>query len=451
MLEKFGESLTAWARRNMPDPFLFAILLTFLSLILGLLLTSHSLEKMLGFWKQGFWVFLKFSMQMCMILVTGYALASTDLVRHIIHKIADLPKNSPSAASLVCFVAVITGFINWGLGIIVGALTAREVALRAHKRGILVHYPLLGAAGYMGLAVWHGGLSGSAPLKLAERGHELQDMVGVIPVENTLFSPLNLIVSVMLMVCLPLLFRALSPSNEKDMLTIDQVIPHINSEGSEQPQIQEPSSTNLAKRLERSRLISFLTGICGVGILVVQAYRSGSFELSLNQVNFLFLFMGILLHKTPIAYVNAISDAASACSGIILQFPFYSGIMGMVKSSGLISIIVQTIQSIATPSTLSIFTFFSACLVNIFVPSGGGQWMVQGPIVLQSAQEMGVPVNKVIMAFCYGDQWTNLFQPFWALPLLGITGLRASQIMGYCITVMLIGFLVFPMTLVLFS
>ena len=451
-IEGVGDRITNWAGRNMPDPFVFALILTFLSFSLCLIFTPHGVLEILGSWKNGFWVFLKFSMQMCLILVTGYALASTHLVRTLIGKIANLPQSTASAASLICLVAIFTGLLNWGLGLIVGALTAREVALRASQRGVLMHYPILGAAGYMGLAVWHGGLSASAPLSLAATGHALENIVGTISIQQTLLSPLNLSVTCVLILGLPILFRVLSPSSKQSLITVDEILGcgNLNYPVSTK-ELSSPGGTSLASKLEDSHLISFLIASFGIGMVILEYVKADSLELNLDQVNFIFLFLGILLHKTPIQYVRAISEAISACSGIVLQFPFYAGIMGMVKGTGLITLIVQGVQTFATPATFGIFTFFSACVINLFVPSGGGQWMIQGPIVIQSAKEMGIPIETAVMAFCYGDQWTNLFQPFWALPLLGITGLRVNHVMGYCILIMFVGFLFFPAILYLFS
>ena len=185
-----------------------------------------------------------------------------------------------------------------------------------------------------------------------------------------------------------------------------------------------------------------IVGIAGL-IIVGQYFWKNGFKLNLDIVNFTFLAVGILLHRTPINYVRAVAEGTKGCSGIILQFPFYSGIMGMMKLSGLIVVIAGWFVAISNQYTFPLLTFISAGLVNIFVPSGGGQWAVQGPVIVEAAKAMGVDYTKVIMALAYGDQWTNLFQPFWALALLGLTGLKARQIMGYCMTVMFIGFIFF--------
>jgi short-chain fatty acids transporter len=355
---------------------------------------------------------------MCLILVTGYALATTRVVRKVIDALADIPKNSASAAALIGAVAIVAAYINWGLGLIVGALMARQVALRGYQKKIPMHYPLLGTAGYLGLACWHGGFSGSAPLLVATDKHFLLDKIGIIPVTQTLLSPMNIIVGIGLVILLPILMKMLTPKSETEMVGIDQVLPNVDSL------------------------------LMGLAIVVWYFYTNG-FALNLDIVNFTFLFVGIILHRRPINYVNAIVEGTKGCSGIILQFPFYSGIMGMMKFSGLVAVISGWFVAISNQMTFPLLAFLSAALVNIFVPSGGGQWAVQGPILVDAAHALGVSYPKTIMALAYGDQWTNLFQPFWALALLGITGLKARQIMGYAMTVMFIGFVYFLLALLI--
>jgi short-chain fatty acids transporter len=402
---------------------------------------------MLKHWNKGFWTLLVFSMQMCLILVTGYALATTKIVRRGIEALADIPKTGAGAATLVALVAIIAAYINWGLGIIVGALMARQVALRGYEKKVAMHYPLLGAAGYAGLAVWHGGFSASAPLLVATDGHFLADKIGIIPVSQTLFSPMNIVVALFLIIGLPFLFRFLNPLDESEIVTIDKVLPNIDdylSEKEKDP--EEQRRDTVASKLENSMIISIIVGVMGL-IIVVWYFATKGFKLNLNIVNFTFLFVGILLHRTPINYVHAITEGTRGCAGIILQFPFYSGIMGMMKFSGLIVVIAGWFVAISNQFTFPLFTFISAALVNIFVPSGGGQWAVQGPVIVEAAKTIGVGYPKAIMALAYGDQWTNLFQPFWALALLGLTGLKARQIMGYCMAVMLIGIVFFLLAL----
>ena len=283
---------------------------------------------------------------------------------------------------------------------------------------------------------------------MATEGHFLADKIGIIPVSQTLFSPMNIVVALFLIIGLPFLFRFLNPIDESEMVTIDKVLPNIDDYLSEKDKdSEEQRRDTVASKLENSMIISIIVGVMGL-IIVVWYFATKGFTLNLNIVNFTFLFVGILLHRTPINYVRAITEGTRGCAGIILQFPFYSGIMGMMNFSGLIVVIAGWFVAISNQLTFPLFTFISASLVNIFVPSGGGQWAVQGPVIVEAAKTIGVGYPKAIMALAYGDQWTNLFQPFWALALLGLTGLKARQIMGYCMAVMLIGLVFFILALV---
>ena len=444
MLEKMGNYFCNWARKYMPDPMIFAILLTILTYILGILLTKSSPFQMILYWYKGFWVLLKFGMQMCVILVTGYALATTELVQKFLKWLASIPKSTAAAACLVAFVACVAGLINWGLGVIVGAIFALEVGRQGYLNNRKFHYPLLVAAGYSGLAVWHQGLSGSAPLLVATPGHFLEKEIGVIDVSQTLGSTLNIVLIVVLLILIPLVFFLMAPRKEEDIVTIDPALCKIGEEKGEPKE-----NWTFADRLENSVVLSMIIGIGGL-IYIVYYFATKGFKLNLNIVNFTFLMVGILLHKRPIQYVRAVSEGVRGCAGIILQFPFYAGIMGMMKLSGLVGVIAGWFVAISNTTTYPVFTFISAAIVNLFVPSGGGQWAVQGPIIVKAAEALHFSIPKTVMALAYGDQWTNLFQPFWALPLLGICGVRARDIMGYCMTLMFLGIPVFILALLIF-
>lgn len=439
MIKWMGDYFSAWARKYMPDPFIFAILLTFLTYILGIIFTPSGPFKMILHWYEGFWSLLTFAMQMCLILVTGYALATTKIVQSLLRRLASLPKTTSGAAALVSAVAIIAAYINWGLGLIVGAVLSLEVARQGFKNGRMFHYPLLVAAGYMGLATWHQGFSGSAPLLVATKGHFLEKEIGIIPIKETLFSPINIVLIIAMLVFIPLVLYLMAPKEESEIKTILDYKPDALRE-------EEKKETErewvFADRLENSMILSMLIGLAGI-IYIVYYFKTKGFDLNLDIVNFIFLIAGIILHKTPVNYVRAISEAARGCAGIILQFPFYAGIMGMMKFSGLVKVIAGWFVAISGPATYPMLTYISACIVNIFVPSGGGQWAVQGPVMVEAAKVLQVSIPQTVMAVAYGDQWTNLFQPFWALPLLGITGLRARDIMGYCMAVMFLGFPIF--------
>jgi short-chain fatty acids transporter len=199
----------------------------------------------------------------------------------------------------------------------------------------------------------------------------------------------------------------------------------------------EKAELTPADRLENSQLLSLLIGLLGISFLIYYFVKNG-FALNLDIVNFLFLFIGILLHKTPMQFLKAVTESVKNASGIIIQFPFYAGLMGIVTSSGLVAILANSFISISNEHTFHLFTLWSAGLVNFFVPSGGGQWAVQGPVMLEAAQNLGVSMSRTAMAVAWGDAWTNMIQPFYALPALAIAGLKAKDIMGYGLVIMLI-------------
>ncbi|BBM87879.1 short-chain fatty acid transporter [Candidatus Uabimicrobium amorphum] len=431
MLNNFSKKLCDLAEKYMPEPFTLATMITFFVCAIAVLFTPTTSTQVLEYWYKDFWSFLPFSMQMCMILVTGFALSTTTVVKKMIRYIARWPKNNVQATFVVSFISIFFGFINWGLALIIGAFLARQVAIEGRRKNISLHYPILGAAGYMGLAVWHGGLSGSAPLLLATKGHFLEKFTGIVPVYTTLFSPLNIACTIILLIGIPVFLAALAPRNEDEMVTFCE-------------QIEEEDDISSAKSY-----VGVFLGLVGC-VYIIQHLWIQQKNFDLNILNFSFLFIGILLHRDLDNYFHAVKGGVKACAGIILLFPFYAGIKGIMVHSGLAQNIAQAFADISSSTTLPIYTFISSGITNFFIPSGGGQWIVQGDIVIQSSQQLGISTHKATLAFCYGDQWTNLLQPFWALALLEITGLRAKDIMGYCMAVMLVGIPVFITLLYIF-
>jgi short-chain fatty acids transporter len=354
--------------------------------------------------------------------------------------------NTSNAVLLVAGTTMIVSFFNWGLGLIFGAILARKVAEAAQLRNFKINYPLVGASGYVGLMIWHGGISGSAPLKVAENGHLASLMAGVsdhniigqlpdfIPFSDTVFSTFNLVLFGILLVLIPLVLYRLGKKAEVATTNL----PIYKGATSEK--------TGLIgmERLDHSKVFGR-----GFGLIILLAFfyqylgALGNLAITPNLLNFFMLGLALLLHGSFSSFLNALEEAVKGASGILIQFPLYFGIMGIMRDSGMIVQISDFFVSIATARTLPIVTFFSAGLVNIFVPSGGGQWAIQGPIVVESALKLGVPLPRAIMALAYGDQITNMLQPFWALPLLGITKLKAREILPYTLLLMLIGSAVF--------
>ncbi len=481
-----GSSISRVFERTAPDPFVLAVLLTLVTAGLALGLgdfpgkaeDASSAVYLLDAWRagDGLWKFLAFGMQMCLVLVTGHALAASGPVRALLGGLAGLPRSPAQAAAMVGLVSASFGLVNWGLGLIFGALLARDVARSLEARGVRAHYPLLAAAGYCAMAVFHGGLSGSAPLTMTSADGAakvlpagmLERFEGGVPLGETIFSPMNLVATAGLLVIVPAVLWLLTPGAGEDVRTIgayddarrhpEKAAPspgHPQRDGEDAvraPRASEgggpparaggsseeggTSSRSLPDWLHETPVLAWVLGLA----LLAGVWRYGSVSglgrVGLNEINALMLGLGLILHGSTASYVRAVEDGAKGCAGVILQFPLYAGIMALLVSSGLVESFSAWLSASAGETGLPLLTFVSAGVVNLFVPSGGGQWGIQGPIVLEAGASVGVPPGKLIMAVAYGDQLTNLLQPFWALPLLAITGVRAREIVGYTCVLM---------------
>lgn len=451
MLHRLGESLSAFFRATAPDPFVIAILLTMLTFLLGWTVSDGppaDLETstplwLLDQWQGGFWNLLAFAMQMCLILVTGHALASSKPVASVLGRVAGVPRTARQAVALTAAIAMSAGLVNWGFGLIVGAILARDVERSLRSRGVRTPAGLLPAAGYTCMLTWHGGLSGSAPLKATDEagqidvlGPDLAAQIGAIPVNGSLFGTLNLIATPGLMLLVIGLLMLLCPSGHMDDAT-----PAPVKETERRDDGIEADDLGVVPRfLERSFVAAWLLAAPAVIYLAVRFGADGFAALTLNTANLAFLALGLIMHGSTRSYGRAVEDGVRGCAGIIIQFPLYAGIMGIMSGTGMARDFSQWLVDLAggREAGLAASTFASAGLVNLFVPSGGGQWAIQGPIAMQAAADAGASPSKLLMAVAYGDQLTNMLQPFWALPLLGICRARAQDVVGYTAIIMLV-------------
>ncbi|MFD1795395.1 short-chain fatty acid transporter [Paracoccus aurantiacus] len=425
MLRILSRPATRLMERYLPDAFIFVLVLTIIAMLAALGIQRTNPIELIRIWGTGFWELLSFSMQMLLVLVTGYILASSPPVRKVLASLATQAKSPGAAIVMVTLVSLAASWLNWGFGLVVGAIFARELA-----RHVKVDYRLLVASAYSGFVIWHGGISGSIPLTVATEGHFTADQIGVIPTSETIFAWWNLLIVGVLVVVLPIANRMMMPRPEETVL----VDPRVLGNDEDQPRLR--SDATPAERLENSRILIYLVGIPGIIWLILHFAAGGG--LNLNVVNFAFLFIGLTLHGTARSVLAALDDAVKGGAGIVIQFPFYAGIMAIMTGTGLAATMSEWFVSISSATTLPFWSFISAGIVNIFVPSGGGQWAVQAPIMLPAAEALGADISKVIMGVAWGDAWTNLLQPFWALPMLGIAGLKARDIMGFCVVLLLI-------------
>ncbi|WP_372399519.1 TIGR00366 family protein [Azospirillum sp. HJ39] len=423
-----SRALTWLVSRYLPDPLVFAILLTVLTFALAWWLTPSGPVALVQMWGGGFWNLLAFSMQMALVLVTGHALASSEPIRKVLGRVASIAKTPAQGVMLVCFAAAVTNIVNWGFGLVVGAMFAREVARRVPKSD----YRLLIASAYIGFMTWHGGFSGSVPLVAATKGNPMEKTVGLIPIGDTLFTGYNIGITLALIVVLPLICWMMHPK-ASEVVAVDPAL--LKPEASTRRVLGPDASP--AERLEESRILGFVVGAFGLVYLFLY-FRAKGFDLNINTVNLIMLIAGVILHGTPMAYARAVANAARGTAGIMIQFPFYAGIQIMMEHSGLGGLITNWFVDVATKETFPVLAFLSSGLINFAVPSGGGHWVVQGPFIMPAAQQLGVDLGKAAMAIAYGEEWMNMAQPFWALPALAIAGLGVRDIMGYCATALIL-------------
>ncbi|PKG48793.1 short-chain fatty acid transporter [Halomonas sp. MES3-P3E] len=440
MIKHFTNGCVRLFDRYLPDPFVLVVLITLVVFCAGILFEGQSPVAMLDHWRGGFWSLHTFAMQMALILLTGFIVAKAPLFTRLVERIASVARTPERAIVLVTLTSLIVTWVNWGIGLVIGAILARELA----RRVPLVDYRLLIASAYSGFLVWHGGLSGAVPLTLATPGHFLESSIGLIPTSQTLLSSFNLFILAALLVALPLTNR-LMMRNIDQPVTLQEVV-EVHPEVL--PAKSDDDDMRPAQRLERSVWLARLIGAMGLAAMAVYALANGG-GLTLDVVIFALLFIGILLHGTLRRYLDCVQEGISGASGVLIQFPFYAGIMGMMSASGLTSSMAQLFIEHATPATLPALSFISAGIINIFVPSGGGQWAVQGPILMEAAQALNADIAKVAMAFAWGDSWTNMLQPFWALPALAIAGLKARDIMGFCAVILLVSGIIIGGTLLI--
>lgn len=466
-IERVGYRVADIVERWMPSPFLFAILLTYLVFVAALLLGEFGIIEqadgstagpigLVEHWFNGFWDFLQFAMQMTIILMTGFALAYHPKANALLVRLAKIPNTGPQAVVLVALFAMAVAWIHWGFSLILGAIFAREMGKVAHKRDINVHYPLLAVSGYMGLGLtWHWGFSGSAPLLLTDTEAVGEgtafDMVPEegVTISETILHGYGITLTVLSTVFAATVLYYITPTGDRAR-GITEYIPEseLFDDTTDASETKSTDEFAPAEWIDNSLILGGLIAITGVAYVIYLLVTEGVDAWNLNVINFGFLMAGLLIWTNPSAYRDKFGEAATAAAGIILLFPFFAGIQGIMDGSGLASELAETMIDLSTESTFPILAWLTAAVVNMFVPSGGGEWVILGPSILEAAQELGIELGHATMAYAVGDAHTNLLNPFWAIPLLAITRIKAREMFGYAI-VMLLALIPF-LTVVLF-
>jgi short-chain fatty acids transporter len=436
-----------YAEQYVPDPFLYAIILTFIAIIAALIWTPSSFVLITTAWYKGLWDILAFALQMALILVTGYTLAEAPLVKKGLSALARIPNSQVGAVITVFLVAAIASFLNWGFGLVVGALVAREIAKRLEK----VDFAFLVAAAYMGFMVWASGLSSSIALATATKGSKLniiEQITGkTMGLGSTVFTAYNLVPVVLLLLLMPFILKWMAPS-DADMKTVDRSA-LMKQDRRDETRLTMNKQT-FATRLENAWIINLLLFAMGVVYEISDISKNG-FSLDINKFIFLMLMFGLLFHWTPIRYVMTFNRSARTVGPLLLQYPLYGGIMGIMTGTGLAGELAQGFVAFSTHRTLPFWSFISSNVISLFVPSGGGHWAVQGPFMVPAATKLGVNPGMTAMATAMGEQTANMIQPFWALPILAIARLGIRDIMGYCVIALIVGLVLFGGSLLIFA
>jgi short-chain fatty acids transporter len=418
MMKRVVNFFTKLCAAYLPDAYVFSVLLTLVVFILAWIFTPFRPVELVEFWGRDFWSLNGFAMQMVFVLISGHLLARTELASGLLKSLAGRVKNQTQGLIVLSLFSSLACLINWGLGLVVSGVLALELARRLKQ----VNFALFVSTAYASFILWHGGLSGSIPLKIAGQDEVVARVFGPlsIPLEQTIFSNWNLILILSLFTLLPIFALAMAAGGHRQVVC-----------AMEETKIEGPMDHSFRSRLENSKTLNFILFV-GLAAVIILGFL-GPTSLDINRVNLIFLSLAILLHKTPQRFLKAFAESFPYAGGIVIQFPFYAGIMGLMQYSGLADRISELFVQISTKDTLPFFSFLSAGVVNFFIPSGGGQWVVQGPIMLKAAKHLGADPSRVSMALAWGDAWTNLIQPFWALPILALAKLELKDIMGYCL------------------
>ena len=431
-LADLGSILTNWMERWFPDAFIFAALITIIVFLAGWALGCPASDLADEFGK-GFWGLMPFTMQMVMIILGGYIVASSPPVGRLISWLAKMPATPRGAVALVALVSTSTSLISYGFSLIFAGFLAREIA----RRPLEVDYRALGAAAYLGLgSVWALGLSSSAALLMATKSAmppELLSISGVIPLSQTIYTWQNIFTALVVMVTSVLVAYFSTPRGDavRTAKSFGMMVEPLAKP-------LEPPRTP-GEWLEYSPLLSVLIASLGFAYLIRVIAASGPLAaLNLNAYNFLFLMLGLLLHWRPRSFTRAVSAATPATAGVLIQFPFYAGIFGMIAYSPISRMLANGFVQVSSHGNYPVMVSIYSAVLGFFVPSGGGKWLIEAPYIMTAAHALKVSPGWIVQVYNAAEALPNLINPFWMLPLLGILKMKARDLVGFGLLQLLI-------------
>lgn len=427
-LERLGISLANWSEKWFPDAYIFAAVAVVIVAIIALLMGRTPVEVGVDFGTH-YWDLIPFTMQMAFIIITGYVVASSKPVHTFIDKMANIPQSPKTAVAFVAFFALVTSLISWGFSLVFSGILIKEISNRVKG----VDYRAIAAAGFLGLgSIWALGLSSSAALLMATKASippELYEISGTISMSQTIFTWQNLVMIVVLIILSVWIAYVSAPHKDKAKTAEMAGLDYSRIESLEKKKANRPGEW-----LEYSPILTILLvalGFIYIGYIIVDTGPIAA--LNLNNYNFILLMFGLLLHWTPRNFLNAVSNSVHAISGVLIQFPLYAGIFGILMNSGLNDVLVDFFLSISSENTFPLIAGIYSAVLGLFLPSGGGKWIVEAPYLLEAAQELNVNMAWIVQVYNATEALPNMINPFFMLPLLGVLGIKAKDLAGYSI------------------
>ncbi len=433
----FIASLSDWSDRYIPGAFPLVMILTVLVVVMALILTDSSIVSIVNNWYDGFWDMIEFTMQVCLLMFTGYLVSDAPSVKKMLQKLARIPKNKIQAMTLFLIFEIILYYLHLSLGIAGAVFLGKALLIEQRKKGVYLPLNLMVAIGCFCL-VFQGGPTAGSPLLVAADGHFMEEIIGIIPLTESMLSLpmlcMNLTVGVVLIIICIWLTKSYHLSDREKELIEQYTYDQIDKE--------EGKASTFSEKIDRLPYIQKLIGIIGVIVFASGVITNGISALNLNSINFCFLMAALILHRNPLEVAESSKTAITIIAGVMLQYPFYAGIFGILQYSGLGDVLVNAFVSVSSPRIFTFIIYAFSALLNMLVPSGGSQFMVEAPYIMPAAIEMGVSTAYTLNAFTIGDLVTNLIQPFWALPVLAAFNLKFKQIFPYSFIAFLAAFVV---------
>jgi short-chain fatty acids transporter len=434
VLVRIAIGFTSWAERWFPDAFIFVAIAVVVVAVASLANGASPVAVSVAF-GNGFWSLITFTMQMAFVAIGGYVVATSAPARWLIGRLADLPNNGRSAVGLVAVVSMLASLLNWGLSLILGGLLVLALAARRELR---MDYRAGAAAAYLGLGVtWAMGLSSSAAqlqANAASLPKTLLPITGVIPFSETIFLWQSFVITAVLLVVSGVIAIWSAPGPNTAVTAEAMGIKASHDDSIEVPPPRQPGEW-----LEHSPILTVLLALLAIGWVIYEFSRQDWMIAisNLNTYNFIFIMLGLLLHWRPKRFLAAVVKSVPATSGVLIQFPFYGAIASILtqaKNGAGVTVSDQITHAFVSMSTQHLFPLvigIYSAILGFFIPSGGGKWLLEAPYVMQAANDLKVHLGWAVQVYNAAEALPNLINPFWMLPLLGVLGLRARDIVGF--------------------